>query len=147
MKRFLNPRIIVWGVILLTLAAVFTFGRTGKQEKAMPEDTHSKSEIVADFITLKNIDVPVKAVLGGTMYAEEIFFPPSFAGKRGDTFFVLFEDGHVSDTVMYRIASDNTAESAEGKYRAVKKMGEEYSPPADYEKRPVPHNSMTGGKP
>ena len=53
------------------------------------------------FLFATEDELPAQGILGGTMRATALGFPESFAGRAGDVFYVLLEDGHAVVTYRY----------------------------------------------
>ena len=64
-----------------------------------------RHSILGWFEDVPETQLPERGVLGGTMSARVIAFPPDFKGTAGDDFFVLLEDGHIVSTYRYQVDS------------------------------------------
>lgn len=62
-----------------------------------------REAILKWFEDVPEKQLPERGVLGGTIGARVIGFPPDFSGVVGDEFLVQLEDGHVVATYRYKI--------------------------------------------
>lgn len=144
----INPRLILWGMILVIIAAVYLLP-TGqaKIKPARPQLSADKQLIRSDFLDLKNKPVPVKPVLGGRFQAAEILFPRDFTGKPGSVFIVEMEDGHIAATVKYKIERIEAGPPLKVRYKALQTFEPGQIDPRQYDAVQVGNQQIRNADP
>lgn len=88
---------------LVLVLAVVLYAWTARPGPAAPGAGLTQEEILADLANLEDNSLPVQPVLGGRLYATGVMFPLDFAGRVGDQFWVVIEDGHVLFTLRCQV--------------------------------------------
>lgn len=138
MNGKINPRVFLWLIILVTLAAVFYLPNKQVKIKPAPQKpTVTKDFIRTDFLDLSRMPVPVKPVLGGHFQANEILFPRDFKGEQGNIFYVEMEDGHIAATVKYEISTINNKMPPQVQYKALQSYEPGQIDPRQFDAVPI----------
>ncbi|MGE5416258.1 MAG: hypothetical protein ACM3UZ_05765 [Acidobacteriota bacterium] len=144
----INPRVILWLIILVTIATVY-YMPTGQVKNKTPQQKPAvdKQLIRTDFLDLKGKPVPVKPVLGGRFQAEEILFPRDFKGEPGSVFYVEMEDGHIAATIKYKIERINTGPPLKVEYKVLQSYEPGQIDPRQFDAVPVGNQQIRNANP
>lgn len=137
-------RFVLWVTIgiLLILVGIEYWGPNKENVKSEAKLFATANKVASDFLSLDNIEVPVKPWAGGSLFVTRLVFPKGYQGTVGDVFYAVLEDGHVEYTVKYRIEKIDPGVPIEVTYKPVGYQNKEIAVPPGAKIITVPKDVM-----